>query len=470
MRTSLARLAIASVVLLGLIAHGTSAEASSPRFRSGLSGGQRTKASSSQQVNSKSAPKPSSVARDMFDDAQADYEPSGVVFATDVDTRTGRQPAPTNAQRSLQNVALAQYYPSSDCTIASDCGNCSDSGYCDMNAGGCDLGSCCDSGCCDNGCCDGGCCGSCCPSDCWWNHRTRVWGEFLYLQPGDADVSHAQQQNGIGGAGTVPFGTIGRVDPDFEPGFRVGADIRMSDCSSVFAAYTHYESAAVGFLDPPVIPGGGGAVGSLIHHPGAAITASVGPVLAAYDIDFQLADFGVRRLWKTGCDYAINWSLGGRYAHLEQSFVQTGIYAGGSAGRINTNSNIDFDGGGVRAGLDGEYRFGCRGFSLYGNVNVSPMIGTVQADYTMRNISTDVLLAQSVWKDDRFITTLDYEAGLAWTSKKGKVRLSAGWNAAHWFNAVTTDSFINGVQNNNYVDIDGALSFSGLSSRIEYRF
>lgn len=328
-----------------------------------------------------------------------------------------------------------------------------------------------DNGCCDSGCCDSGCCGcdGCCGAP-WWSHRTQLFGEFLYLSVDDADVHHAIQQNGTGGAGTVPFGVVGRTDPDWEPGFRVGAARCLNDCASIIAAYTFYESNAISGVTPPVVPGGGGAVGSMLHHPGAAITASNGPVSAFYDVDFQLGDLAIRRIWRSGADYAINWTLGGRYGHLEQAFGQSGIFSGGSAGQINTRTNVDFDGAGLRFGIDGERRFGCRGMSLYANANIAPMLGTVQADYTMQNVSTNVLLAQSTWKDDRFIAMLDYEAGFAWTSATGRWRLVSGYRMAHWFNAVTTDSFVQGVQAGNYADIDGGLSFNGAVSRIELRY
>ena len=110
---------------------------------------------------------------------------------------------------------------------------------------------------------------ACCPEQCepWWWHRSSVFGEFLYLHVTDADVAHAQQQNGVGGAGTVPFGRIGTVDPDHEPGFRAGFNIACSNCSSIVGSYSYYESQAIDLLVPPVITGGGGAVSSLVHHP-----------------------------------------------------------------------------------------------------------------------------------------------------------------------------------------------------------
>ena len=283
-------------------------------------------------------------------------------------------------------------------SVQDDYANVAKRGY--VQPAACDT--CCDLG--GQGCCDT-CCDpcACCPP--WWAHRCSVFGEFLYLQPTDADVTHAQQQNGIGGAGTVPYGQIGVAGLDYEPGFRAGGSLSLSNCSSIFGSYTFFESSANDTLLPPVIPGGGGAVGSFVHHPGASLTASVGPMNTSYDIDFQLAEVGIRRVWRSGASQVINWSVGARYGHLEQDFLQSGVFSGGSAGQIDTRTEIDFDGGGLMFGLDGERRCGCSGLSVYGKINVSPMTGRFHADYAMQNVSTDTLLALADWQDDR-ITTL----------------------------------------------------------------
>ncbi len=378
--------------------------------------------------------------------AQSDL-PSTTVTPASSDLASIGQEEYVNAQDFQANIVAG---PASLQNVA--CNTCSDlQGSCD---------GCCDS-CCSN-------C-SCCPP--WWAHRNSVFGEFLYLQPADADVTHAQQQNGIGGAGTVPFGQIGVASLDYEPGFRAGGSLSLSNCSSIFGSYTFLESDSFDSLLPPVIPGGGGAIGSLVHHPGASITASVGPVNSNYAIDFQLADFGIRRVWRSGPSQVINWSVGGRYGHLEQNFLQSGIFSGGSAGQIDTLTDIDFDGGGLLFGLDGERRYGISGLSVYGKINVSPMTGRFHADYSMQNVSTATQLALADWQDDRITTLLDYEAGLAYTfGTCDCFRISGGYTVYQWFNAVTTDSFINGVRTNNYEDISGSLSFSGLVTRAEFRW
>ncbi len=340
-------------------------------------------------------------------------------------------------------------------------GTC-ESGYCDI--GGCETAYC------DDGCCDTGCSGSCCGCSPWWAHKSSFSGEFLYLHTTDADVAYAQQQNGIGGAGTVPFGRIGSLAPHHEPGFRAGVTKAFSDSSSLVMSYSFFESDSIDALEPPVIPGGGGAVGSLVHHPGAAITASAGPVNAAYDVDFQLADISYRSVLKANDCYAINWSVGGRYGSLTQDFRQLGIYTGAVGGTIETRSNVDFDGGGLRFGLDGERRLGCSGFSVYSRGNVSTLSGRFHADYYLNNNTTDVLLALADWEDDRIITLLDLEAGLSWTGEQGKWRASAGYLASFWFNTVTTSEFINTVQANSYDGVDDTLKFEGLTARIERRW
>lgn len=322
-----------------------------------------------------------------------------------------------------------------------------------------------------SGCDQGGCdlsCEECC--GCAFGHCTSVWGDFLFLHPTGADVAHAQQQNGIGGAGTVPFGIVGEADQDYEPGVRVGGVINMSPCSSIALAYTYFESETASSVVPPIVPGGGGAVGSLVHHPGAGVLASVGPVDAAYAIDFQLAEIEYRSLlWGDELGW-VNYSAGLRYAKLEQDFAQLGAFSGGQGGAINTTTSSDFDGGGALFGLDGERRIGCKGFSFYGNAGISPVFGQFTTTYSMNNESTDVLLADSRWKDDRCVAILDYELGLAWTSCSGCLRLSAGYMAQFWYNTITTPELIDAVQATNYTDVGDTLSFDGAVTRVEVIF
>lgn len=365
------------------------------------------------------------------------------------------------SESELQQVAYCSDQPDSSCYLE----RCGDgfaygSGYAD---GCCDLGTACGDAC-------------CLPP---WAHRTGMWGQFLYLHPVDADVSHAQQQNGTGGAGTTPFGLIGITDPDAEPGFRIGGQIACGLCSSVAVNYTFIESSAIDRLEPPTDVGGGlGTVGSLVHHPAAVdagtgpiITGSAGPVDATYDIKMQLGDIDYRRLVRASNCGWLNYNVGVRYGRLEQNFAQTGNFGGSAGGVIDTSTEIDFDGYGLRAGLDGERLLGrCSPFSVYGNASVSALFGTFRGDYLMHNATTVSDLAIVRWEDDRSAPMLEYELGLAWTSCSGGCRAKIGYTAIHWFNVVTTDEFIDAAKANNYTDVSGTLSFNGLTSSVEWRY
>jgi hypothetical protein len=305
----------------------------------------------------------------------------------------------------------------------------------------------------------------CCDPYCG-QHRCSVFGEFLFLHPTGVNMAHAQQQNGLGGAGTVPFGRIGTVDPHYEPGARVGFDWALDGCSSIMASFTWLEANAIDVVTPPAIPTG--AVGSLVHHPGTVLTASVGPVVAGYDLKFGLADIAYRRLWSgSNCGW-VNYFVGARYGNLEQQFQQQGIFGGGLGGPILTQTDIDFDGAGLLIGSDFERRFGCHGFSVYGKAAASAIFGEFRSDYAMVNTATNVQLAIASWEDDRVVPTLEYELGLAWTGFCEHLRLSVGYSAMYFFNTVTTPAFVHAVQEDTYVNVDGTIALDGLVGRVQY--
>ncbi|HEY4233332.1 MAG TPA: Lpg1974 family pore-forming outer membrane protein [Lacipirellulaceae bacterium] len=335
------------------------------------------------------------------------------------------------------------------------CGNC-DSGYC---GGGCDSG-------CSSGGCDSGCCDMARPIRMPAYHQpfTYVYVDWIDLHMGGGDVAHAQQQNGIGGAGTVPFGDIGTLDIGYNSGVRVGGEVACNACSGVGFDYTYFTSTSDDHLDAPSIPGGGGAIGSLVHHPGAAITASEGPVDATYDVDFQLADVVYRHLWMTGRKYAVNYQVGAEFGHLQQDFSQTGIFSGGQAGTVDTSSTISFDGGGLKLGVDGVQRL-CCGFFAYGKATAAALSGQFDSRYQMLNSTTDTLLARSKWEDNRVIGQLDTELGVGWAN--GRWRLSTGYMFSEWTNVVDTSTFIDSVQRDNYTNVRDNITFDGLVTRLE---
>jgi hypothetical protein len=311
-------------------------------------------------------------------------------------------------------------------------------------------------------------CVECCCCDDYWQHRSGIWGGFLYLHAGDVDMAHAIQQNGTGGAGTVPDGRVGVAAPEYEPAFNVGANWALSDCSSVWASYTHFESRTSDSLGAP--SGVGGTVGSLVLHPGTVNAGSTSSfVNANYDIDFDMFDVNFSRLFSGSECHAINYHVGARYASLDQKFGQFGTFAP-PTGDLSTTSFIDFEGVGPRIGVDGRARLGRGGFSLYGNTFLSFLLGEFQSTYRQFNLTTDTREAYSTWTDARMVPLLETELGLSWTNCTGCLRVSAGYQLMWWFNAITVGEHIQAVQNSNFLNVGDTIAFDGLTTRVEWRF
>src|SRR5882724_5476968 len=185
-------------------------------------------------------------------------------IAQDSVNRGAMEPMPQSADGNYQEgggayQGEANYgAPMMDSGPGCACGN----GGGDCGGGNCYGGSC-DSGYCDNGCCNGGCdCGYCEPArpirmPVCRQPLTFMYVDWLYLHVGGDDVAHAQQQNGIGGAGTVPFGEIGTLDSGFNSGVRIGGEIACDGCSGVAFNYTYFSSTSTDSLEAPFIPGGG---------------------------------------------------------------------------------------------------------------------------------------------------------------------------------------------------------------------
>ncbi len=335
--------------------------------------------------------------------------------------------------------------------------------------GSCDLASGAPCGGCADGCTPCDVCGQvdCC-CDPYWRHRSFVYGDFLYLLPADGNLSHAIQQNGSGGTGTVPAGTVGVLQPNFATAFRTGFGVAVGCNATIATNYSNFHSHTANQISAP--GGTGGTVNSLVLFPGTINTGSTSSLATAiYDIDYQLADLEYRRLLHGGCYHALNYVLGARYGKLQQQFSQTNNFAQ-PTGVVRAVTNINFEGVGLRAGLDGNRRLGDSLLALYGRTSINVLFGEVNSNYTQVDTTTTVVQAHSIWRDRRAVPILDYEIGLQWTSRNGHWRASTGYYTAFWFNTVSTGQYVQAVQNANFVNLGQTLSFNGLVSRVEYRF
>lgn len=308
----------------------------------------------------------------------------------------------------------------------------------------------------------------CCPP--FWTHRTGVFGEYLLLRPRDAYVPYAVPIDGPivpPPVNPIQVGPVAVVDPDFSSGFRAGATWAMDECTSLVGTYTFFENHtqnAVSIGPPNVLR-------SLVTHPGT-LNAGDDYLSAEADLNvrFQTADFDYRTIWWLSDWSVINWFVGARYAKLDQDFDSRF----GETGTDDfVNSTIDFEGVGLRLGLDGE-RHNCHGFLLYGRGALSLLGGEYRSDYSYRS-NADPQIVNTTFKAGRLLPIGELELGAGWQSPCGHFRLTAGYVINMWFSALTTDSWIRSVHENRFIGQSDAISydtltFDGLTARAEYRF
>ncbi|HPM85097.1 MAG TPA: Lpg1974 family pore-forming outer membrane protein [Candidatus Anammoximicrobium sp.] len=309
-------------------------------------------------------------------------------------------------------------------------------------------------------------CAECCPP--FWAHRTGMFGEYLLLRPRGAEVPYAVPIDDALPDYPVQVAPVAIVDPDYSSGFRAGGSWALDQCTSIVATYTWFEShtsQAVG-EDVPLV------LRSLVTHPGT-LNAAADSLSASADlnVDFQFADLDYRAIWWLGECSVVNWSVGARYAQLSQEFDSLFTYTGTLDG---VASAVNFDGGGIRLGLDGERHHGSHGFLLYGKGVLSLIAGEFRASY-FQGSDVDPEIVNTAWKAGRLVPILDLELGAGWQSPCGHFRFTAGYLVSMWFNTLTTDSWIRSVGQNNFAGQADAISydtltFDGLTARAEYRF
>jgi hypothetical protein len=291
-----------------------------------------------------------------------------------------------------------------------------------------------------------------------------VFGDILAWRVHGADIPFAQPFDGVGPL-AVPKGPVADVNPGTEAGVRLGFGIPVNDHSWVVTTFTYFRDYADAYSTAP----DGSVLHSNVVFPNTVNGAFV-PLAAnaTNDIRLYMGDIDYKCAFVNTESLQVSWLAGIRYAHLQQNFTTN--YA--IFGTTTVNTGINFDGIGPRAGLEGEYKIGC-GFYGYGKGMINLLAGRFAANYLQTQTFVGQQAQTSVY-DDRLVPVLEAELGIGWTSSNGRLSISAGYYVGSWTNALTTNSLVQGVQNNNYTtngnNFRDTLTFDGLFGRIEFRF
>jgi hypothetical protein len=161
-------------------------------------------------------------------------------------------------------------------------------------------------------------------------------------------------------------------------------------------------------------------------------------------IQFKTLDIDYKSLIAYCDDYRVAFVVGARYGKLNQEF--DAIFETNGFDTVETD--VEFEGAGIKLGLEAE-RFGHnRQCFIYGKGDVSFLGGESRATYFGSN-DADESIVDTSWKAGRMVTVSNIEAGLGWQNCCGNLRLSAGYSFSTWYNIVRTNEWINAVQKNN---------------------
>lgn len=314
-----------------------------------------------------------------------------------------------------------------------------------------------------------------CLAHCGPKFGVSMFGDFLYLSPRGIAVPFASPTDGIGQFGSVPMGATGTINPDYSPGFRVGGAVIIAPCSRIMGSYTWLQTTTNDAITAPA----GTVIDPLVAYPGTYNAGFISDSASAfYNINLQLADASYETLLVNTERSWLGVFGGGAYTRLEQQFGATYPFSPPNGTTI-VNSNVDFNGGGLQLGLEGEQRiWKCYGFCVYGRGLSRFLVGKFQSSYTQTNQFNGTEVSTSS-TDNRIVPVLDLELGLSWVSPRSFVRLYGGYLISAWFNSVTTPGWIQSVHDASYFAGPAflpattnltTLTFDGLVARAEVAF
>ncbi len=215
------------------------------------------------------------------------------------------------------------------------------------------------------------------------------------------------------------------------------------------------------------------AITSLLVHPGTDdATTPTYQAGARHDIEFDLIDIDYRSFLVQSCTSHLDYVIGLRYGNLGQNLAARftdDLTQPEDAYAVLTD--VNFEGVGLRLGLEGE-RYYCRvPVKLYMKGFASLLAGEFDATYrqTGQNDPT-YYLVNTGWQAGRIVPTFDLELGGGFYLPGGNMQCTLGYMFSAWTNVVKTEDWVNAVQTNDFRDMGDTMTFDGIVARVEGRF
>lgn len=274
--------------------------------------------------------------------------------------------------------------------------------------------------------------------------------EYLLLKPRRQFLDFAIADPLANG---IPSGTVEAVKWDTDSGVRVGGLHRLNEAGwEIGAFYTYFRSD--GHQALAAAPGG--ELFATTTHPGAIERVDV--AVADTSIRYHVIDVEIGRRFGFGESFLLRLFGGGRWVFIDQAFDV--FYNGGDALNAKVSMPVDFDGGGLRAG--GQIDWKCYyGFRPYCRGSYSLLLGnfeTINNETTNFGATTNARVADN---SRQMVPVLELGAGLAWEYKH--LRVSVGYEMVNYFNMVQGIEFVDDMHQGKFERRVGDLSLVGMN-------
>ena len=299
--------------------------------------------------------------------------------------------------------------------------------------------------------------------------------EFLWWVPKEDGLFYAQ--SGFTGAEESPLppdaaknfrGHLQKVNPHFRPGFRIGFGGNMAyDEWDILLNWTWFKAHARGHAHGNLLV--------LWGHPEAEgmpdAMNSASSAKAKWALHYNVLDVEMGRSFWAGRHFSLRPFLGIRAAWIDQHFNIHYDYktTPETDGRIRAES--DFEGVGVRAGLDMRFSL-LAGWSLYGIASAAMLYGFYDCDFHERWESVRVAIAKDTFHNAASTAQLSF--GVQWDTYVHKDRyhfgLYAGWEQNIWFGINKMNHYFRNLSGGSLQQMNGDLTLSGGTFGVRFDF
>lgn len=302
--------------------------------------------------------------------------------------------------------------------------------------------------------------------------------EFLWWIAKEDGLFYTQSGfTGVETSATPPDGAVNfnghlkKVKPQFRPGFRIGLGGNMEyDEWDIYLFWTWFKSNARGTSRE----NNHGSLLTLWGHPKVdAPNSTKGASFAQgkWGLHINLIDVELGRSFWTGRHLSLRPFFGIRGAWIDQHFGIRYDYntIPLTKGRIRAES--DFEGVGVRAGLDMRFTL-IGGWSFYGIASAAMLYGFYDCDFHAHWNSVKVANARDGFHNAA--STAQLSLGVRWDTYVHKDRyhfgLYAGWEQNIWFGLNKMNHYFSNFNEGNLQQMNGDLALSGGTFGVRFDF